>query len=305
MNSLFAVARAAAICAAIASCRSATSPADDSPARGTDASVTDGLLGPDAAAFDASAVDARAIDAGDMAAIHVLFIGNSYTFVNDLPGMLRALAASSHAAPSITTEQVTPGGTTLQDNYLGPNARPAIAKKAFTHVVLQGQSVEPLLQPAVFEKYALLFAGEARDAGAVPTFYETWARRSGDAFYQDPLSGGSPGAMQDTLATEYAKVAAAGPSGTLLAKVGDGWRSAPARRLAPHSRRHAARRVCALHQADRARRAGSERGACGRNPGRRRCAPRDRAVGHALIAGTRPATIASPRRPTWRQPAPT
>jgi hypothetical protein len=32
--------------------------------------------------------------------------------------------------------------------------------------------------------------------------------------------------MQDTLATEYAKVAAAGPSGTLLAKVGDGWRSA-------------------------------------------------------------------------------
>lgn len=177
---------------------------------------------PDAEASDAGAAPA---DSGAYAALHVLFIGNSYTYVNDLPGILRGLATSSKVAPTITTEQVTPGGTTLQDKYVGVEARAAIAKKTFTHVVLQGYSTEPLWQPVVFQKYAALFAGEARDAGAVVGFYETWARRVGDGVYQLPWSGGTPAAMQDGLLSAYTTAATASGPGTLLAKVGEGWRA--------------------------------------------------------------------------------
>ena len=139
------------------------------------------------------------VDAPPGPPLHVLFIGNSYTSVNDLPATLRGIAESSKAPPSMVTEAVAVAGATLADHYLGADARPAIAKGGVTHVVLQGQSVEPLVQPAMFQKYAVLLANDATDAGATPTFYETWARRAGDAVYQASWSGGSPGAMQDGL----------------------------------------------------------------------------------------------------------
>lgn len=44
--------------------------------------------------------------------ISVLFIGNSYTYVNDLPGMLGSLAASQ--GKEITIDSKTNGGYTFQ-----------------------------------------------------------------------------------------------------------------------------------------------------------------------------------------------
>ena len=42
----------------------------------------------------------------------VLFIGNSYTYVNDLPSMLSNIAASF--GDQVTHDSQTPGGTTFQ-----------------------------------------------------------------------------------------------------------------------------------------------------------------------------------------------
>src|SRR3989442_1625729 len=61
-------------------------------------------------------------DAG-AATLSVLFIGNSYTYVNDLPGMLQQIAATAKAPPLISTEQVTVGGAALVDHWFGPNAQ--------------------------------------------------------------------------------------------------------------------------------------------------------------------------------------
>ncbi len=169
--------------------------------------------------------------------LRVLFIGNSYTFVNDLPKELSALAATPGAAPRITTQMIAPGGATLASHWNGAEAQAAIAKGGFSHVVMQGQSVEPLLQPTVFEDYALKFGAAAIAAGAAPAYFQTWARAPGDAVYAEKWSGGTPSAMQDGLSSEYQKMASA--SKGVLVKVGEAWRVA----LRDHP-------SIALHQSD-------------------------------------------------------
>jgi hypothetical protein len=91
----------------------------------------------------------------------------------------------------------------------------------WSHVVLQGQSVEPILDPANFQTYAKKFADEARAVGAVPLFYETWARKAGDPVYQQPWSGGTPAAMQAGLRQGYQTAAAMGHG--IVSPAGDAW----------------------------------------------------------------------------------
>src|SRR4051794_24082814 len=56
-----------------------------------------------------------AADAGP--ALRVLFIGNSYTYVNDLPGRVHAVAESSGVA-TVDVDSVVQGGATLQEMTL-------------------------------------------------------------------------------------------------------------------------------------------------------------------------------------------
>lgn len=156
-------------------------------------------------------------DAGP-ATLHVLFIGNSYTYVNDLPGMLQRISETAGVPPNILTQQVTVGGATLATHWVGPDAQARILERTWTHVVLQGQSLEPVYEPEAFEPYAALFGDLIVDAGAQPTWYVTWARGAiPDAGYAFP---GGPEEMQDRLTKEYGKVARPFAQ-SLMACVGD------------------------------------------------------------------------------------
>src|SRR4051794_25194805 len=46
--------------------------------------------------------------------LRLLFIGNSYTYVYDVPGILRRIAATAGTGPTVLTEQIVVGGATLQ-----------------------------------------------------------------------------------------------------------------------------------------------------------------------------------------------
>ena len=155
--------------------------------------------------------------------LEVLFIGNSYTYVNDLPARLHELAAEAETPPSIDVTSVTVGGASFQMHWSGADAQPAIAD-GHTHVVLQGQSVEPIAAPATFLEYGELLADAATAAGSTPVLYQTWARKAGDPIYADPISGGSPEAMQDGLTAAYATLAM--ETGAAVAPVGEAWRIA-------------------------------------------------------------------------------
>jgi hypothetical protein len=153
-----------------------------------------------------------------------LFIGNSYTFVNDLPGMLTQIAGAPDASPHIVTSSVTQGGATLSDLWNGASARDAIAQGGWTHVVLQEQSVTAPCSPDLFYPYAARFAGAAKDAGATPAFYETWARADASTDYASlACLGGTPAAMQDELLAAYAKAATDGAG--VLVPAGEAWRA--------------------------------------------------------------------------------
>ena len=125
--------------------------------------------------------DASADDVGDASAdagadgaveaarsLRALFIGNSYTYVNDLPSMLVQMAARSRPAVVLTAESVTVGGATLQTHWETTGAQARLRAGRWDAVVLQGQSVEPPWQPAVFAAHADRVGALAQGVGARP-----------------------------------------------------------------------------------------------------------------------------------------
>jgi hypothetical protein len=162
----------------------------------------------------------------------VLFIGNSYTYVNDVPGMLAHIAATSPKGPNIVTEAIAVGAATLDSHLQNPAVPARIAEATWTHVVLQGQSEEFAPEQPAKELGDLVLA-----AKAVPTWFVTWARAAAsDEYTSDWYSG--PSEMQDFATYSYAQAATRTP-GSLLSCVGEAFRQS----LTLHPQ-------IALHQAD-------------------------------------------------------
>jgi hypothetical protein len=160
---------------------------------------------------------------GSAPAIRVLFLGNSYTYVNDLPDQVRKLAASAAPAQEIRVDSVAVGGARLSDLYATSDALKRIRAGGWTHVVIQGQSIEPvwpLTDPSGFQDYATRFGLEANAVGAMPVYYETWARRADDPVYEQ-VPGLTPASMQAELRDGYRQ--AAWKVGGAMAPVGDAW----------------------------------------------------------------------------------
>lgn len=141
--------------------------------------------------------------------MRILFIGNSYTNVNDLPGMLMAMMATKGI--KLETRSVTPGGFTLEQHWKGEEARKAIADGPWDYVVIQEQSQVPAFNPAGTLKYAALFAQAVRDAHSQPVFYLTWARKDKPE-------------MQEALTATYMK--AGSDARSLVAPAGIAWQNA-------------------------------------------------------------------------------
>lgn len=166
-------------------------------------------------------LDAGGSDAGVIAP-RVLFIGNSYTDTNDLPGVLERIAATS-TPPGVTTNRVTVGGAFLKGHWEGSAAQARIKEGQWTHVVLQGQSLEVVFFPADLAEYAARFGDLAADAGARPTLFVTWARAPGDPIYGQAASGGTPDALQDRITDAYADVGRRWPSAVVV-RAGEAFR---------------------------------------------------------------------------------
>lgn len=149
--------------------------------------------------------------------LKVLFIGNSYTYVNNLPDMLAGLAAS--AGTPMETKMIAEGGATLQDHWEKGLALKAIHETTWDYVILQEQSElgatyivngeNRITDPQYLYKYARLFDKEIKKSGAQTIFYSTWARRN------------SPKTDQATL--NYAYMSIAGELKDKIAPVGIAW----------------------------------------------------------------------------------
>ncbi|MEM1415115.1 MAG: hypothetical protein AAGH15_09455 [Myxococcota bacterium] len=132
----------------------------------------------DAGTQDTGTGDAGAEDAGTGEARRVLFVGNSYTFYNDLPELYAATAPSS---PEVASR--TAGGWTLV-RHAGDAELATLLAEGWDVVVLQEQSQIPGFPEGNADRAASLASAEALAAAAGAArivLFLTWGRRDGDA----------------------------------------------------------------------------------------------------------------------------
>ena len=114
--------------------------------------------------------------AGELApdpTLRILFIGNSLTLANDLPGMVARLGRSDPSR-EVVVACVCAGGYSLADHWSRGEAQRVIADERWDFVVLQqGPSALPESRTLLID-YATRFAGEIRKIGARPAIYMVW-----------------------------------------------------------------------------------------------------------------------------------
>jgi hypothetical protein len=103
----------------------------------------------------------------------VLFIGNSYTYVNDVPGMVQALAVA--AGTPLAVETVANPDYALIDHWNGgSSARSEIAKGGWTFVVLQQGPSSVEVNRDSLRLTARLFDAEVKKAGGTSALFSAW-----------------------------------------------------------------------------------------------------------------------------------
>jgi len=116
---------------------------------------------------------------------NVLFLGNSYTYVNNLPSLVQQAAAST--GNTFTYDSNTPGGYTLQGHSSNSTSQNKIKNGTWDYVVLQEQSQRPSFPDSQVSFEVYPFAQQLSDSivkynpCAKTTFFMTWGRENGDA----------------------------------------------------------------------------------------------------------------------------
>ena len=151
----------------------------------------DASTAPDSGSADAASEDAST------AVERTLFIGNSFTYVNDLPGTYVALSKTIAGRPSPFVDSVAYGGYTLAQHLAdaqGTGSNPRVVtllgtgdagRATWSHVVLQEQSEIPGFATNNPERVASMSATVALSAyvaatGATSVMYMTWGFPTGD-----------------------------------------------------------------------------------------------------------------------------
>lgn len=125
------------------------------------------------------------IDNGNHKKYSALFIGNSYTYYNDMPKLVNSIANS--VQDTLITSQSTIGGYFLDQHFTNVDTRALLSSKVYDFVVLQEQSVRPALDSATtaykFFQYSQKLDSVAKvfSPNSQTIYYMTWGRKYGDA----------------------------------------------------------------------------------------------------------------------------
>lgn len=149
--------------------------------------------------------------------IHVLYLGNSYTYYNNLPEMVSQLAKAGHQC-QVDARMEAPGGKRLKDHWENAAMRETLNSQKWDYVVLQEQSTlgidyfldgQPrVTSDEVFSPYAEKWAAEIVQHGGRPVLLLPWARKA---------------TPDDQAALNYAFMHAGKESGGVVAPVGLAW----------------------------------------------------------------------------------
>jgi hypothetical protein len=124
----------------------------------------------------AEAEDDMATRVRGSASLKVLFIGNSFTARNDLPGLVAKLAAAR--GKTLEHRLISAGGASLRTHWNAGEALKAIQSGQYDHVVLQEQSTLPVKNAKRMHENVRLFDEATKAAGTRTVLYMTWARQN-------------------------------------------------------------------------------------------------------------------------------
>ena len=154
--------------------------------------------------------------------LRVLFIGNSYTYYNEVWTMFEGIARADGRA--VITDHVTKGGWTLEkmaslDDEYGKQVQEKLTdpEAHYDVVFLQEQSLLPAIAPELFFAAVRRLCQKVREEkGADVVLYQTWGRKTGSPqLEENNLTNES---MTKLLAKSYG--AAADECETALSPVG-------------------------------------------------------------------------------------
>lgn len=117
--------------------------------------------------------------------LRILFIGNSYTHVNDLPSLIKQIAQSEGKV--ILTQQDTPSGCTLEKHWKSNIPQQLIKEGNWNYMVLQEFSQRPSMPIEEVKQFVFPYARKLDSLFKTfnpvgeTIFYMTWGREHGDS----------------------------------------------------------------------------------------------------------------------------
>jgi len=146
----------------------------------------------------------------------VLFVGNSYTYFNNLPQIFERIVSTKQP---VVTGMLTEGGMQLDGHIRSPKLETFLKQRHWDYVVLQEQStlgndfsvdgVSRIVDPSAFWKSVHTLVPRIRNNGAQPVLYMTWKRKRAP--------------MRDEELLDYAYSEIGRQENCLVAPVGRAW----------------------------------------------------------------------------------
>lgn len=143
-----------------------------------------------------------------MKKISVLFIGNSYTYYNNLWDLFKMVADIQ--GDVVEVSHVTNGGWTLQqmgdiNDEFGKIVDKRLKEEKFDIVILQEQSTRPVIDKDIFFDSVTNLVNKINQNGAKVYLYETWGRKKGNIVLEQlKLTNKS---MTEKLVESYSEIA--------------------------------------------------------------------------------------------------
>jgi len=110
--------------------------------------------------------------------LNILFIGNSHTYLHNMPRMLAELVKAANKGFVLGVRQCTGEGVSLEWHWKNPQTRETIVSEEWDAVVLQDRSGGPLENLDSFNTHTRLLDKEIKNRGAETLLFMTWPLKS-------------------------------------------------------------------------------------------------------------------------------
>lgn len=159
--------------------------------------------------------------------VRILWIGNSYTFYNDVPQMVEDMG-KKNGFP-VSTTRVLKGGEKFSGHLQNPELHRQLEKGGWDYVVLQEFSSTPAYSTKYVAENILPYAAEIDSLAkkyspeGETVYYMTWGHKNGNVRQTDYPLDDTYESMQDRITTTYIDMAY--ENGGTIAPVGIAWKN--------------------------------------------------------------------------------